>query len=186
VADPENNQHPDLMLYNVPDFNKPVVANVYITCPIPVAASAPLPLSAARKPGRAAEMARKGTETKYKTACDTNRLELLPICIESIGRWGKTCDDFFRKVLNTYGKDNESVHRAYSNYWLSRLSCCLQKSIDALIVNRSMLINGDMLHNPNYINLMRPLSLNPNFAISIITITMIFSPCSEQYFINTE
>jgi hypothetical protein len=31
-----------------------------------------------------------------------------------------------------------------------RLSCCLQKSIAASIVNRSKLINGDMLHNPNY------------------------------------
>jgi hypothetical protein len=41
VADLENNQRPDLMLYNAPDFNKPVVADVCITCPIPVAASAP-------------------------------------------------------------------------------------------------------------------------------------------------
>jgi hypothetical protein len=32
VADPENNQRPDLMLYNAPDFNKPVVADVCITC----------------------------------------------------------------------------------------------------------------------------------------------------------
>jgi hypothetical protein len=28
--------------------------------------------------------------------------------------------------------------------------CCLQKSIAASIVNRSKLINIDMLHNPNY------------------------------------
>jgi hypothetical protein len=71
------------------------------------------------------------------------------------GRWGKVCDDFFRKQVSrkTNSKDNQSVHRAYSNYWLSRLSlsCCLQNSIAALIVNKSKLINGDMvLHNPNY------------------------------------
>jgi hypothetical protein len=30
------------------------------------------------------------------------------------------------------------------------LADVLQKSIDASIVNRSKLINGDMLHNPNY------------------------------------
>jgi hypothetical protein len=34
-------------------------------------------------------------------------------------------------------------------------------------------------------NLMRTLSLNPNFDISIFTVTMIFSPCLEQYFIYT-
>jgi hypothetical protein len=45
---------------NAPDFNKPVVADVCITCPIPVAASAPLSLSAAREPGRAAQIARTG------------------------------------------------------------------------------------------------------------------------------
>jgi hypothetical protein len=57
------------MLYNAPDFNKPVVADVCITCPIPVAASAPLSLTETkRKPGRAAEVARKGKETKCKAA----------------------------------------------------------------------------------------------------------------------
>jgi hypothetical protein len=29
------------------------------------------------------------------------------------------------------------------------LSCCLQKSIAVSMVNRSKLINGDMLHNTN-------------------------------------
>jgi phage pi2 protein 07 len=60
------------------------------------------------------------------------------------------CDDFFKKVLKANSKGNESVYRASSNYWLFRLSFCLQKSIAASIVNRSKLINGDMLHNPNY------------------------------------
>jgi hypothetical protein len=63
VADPENNQRPDLMLYNTSDFNKPVVADVCITCPIPVAAATLVPLSAAQKPGRAAEVAEKDKET---------------------------------------------------------------------------------------------------------------------------
>jgi hypothetical protein len=108
-----------------------------------VAASAPLSLTDARKPGRAAGIDKKGKETKYKAACDAIGLELLPICIESTGaRWGKACDDFFRKIFKTNSKGNESVHihRAYSNYWLSRLSlsCCPQrKSIAASIVNRS-------------------------------------------------
>jgi hypothetical protein len=45
------------------------------------------------------------------------------ICIESTGaRWGKACDDFFKKVLKANSKGNESVYRASSNYWLSRLS----------------------------------------------------------------
>jgi hypothetical protein len=84
--------------------------------------------------------------------CCCGLIELLPICIESTGaRWGKACDGFFKKVLKANSKGNESVYRAYSNYyWLSRLSCCLQKSIAVSIINRSKLINGDMLYNPNY------------------------------------
>jgi hypothetical protein len=58
-------------IYEAPDFNKPVVADVCITCPIPVAASAPLLIT-----GRAAGIAKKGKETKYKAACDANGLEL--------------------------------------------------------------------------------------------------------------
>jgi hypothetical protein len=113
VAIPENNQCLDLMLYNAPDFNKPVVADVCITCPIPVAANAHLLLSSARKPGLAAGIAKKGKEIKYKAACDANGLELLSICIESSsGRWGKACDDFFKKVFKTNSKGNDLVHRA--------------------------------------------------------------------------
>jgi hypothetical protein len=72
VTIPENNQRPDLMLYDAPDFNKPVVADVCNTCPIPVAASAPLLITDARKPGRAAGITRTGKETKNKAACDAN------------------------------------------------------------------------------------------------------------------
>jgi hypothetical protein len=149
VADPENNQRPDLYNYNAPDFNKPVVADVCITCPrIPVAAATPLPLSAARKPGRAAEVARNGKETKYKTACDANAndgLELLPLIIESTGRIGEPCNAFLIIVLMSYSKDNEPVYRQSLLCRLSRLSlsCCLQTSIAASIDNRSKLIDGD-------------------------------------------
>jgi hypothetical protein len=123
VANPENNQRPDLMLYNALDFNKPVVADVCITCSIPsipVAASAPLSLSAARKPGRAAQIARTVKETKYKAACDVNGLELLPIRIEStlVVAGARRVMDFFRKVLKANSKGNELVYRAYSNYRL--------------------------------------------------------------------
>jgi hypothetical protein len=84
-------------------------------------------------------VAKKGKETKFKAACDANGLELLPICIESTGaRWGKACDNFFKKVLKANSKGNESVYRASSNYWLSRHSFCLQKSIAASIVKQQV------------------------------------------------
>jgi hypothetical protein len=36
--------------------------------------------------------------------------KLLSICIESTGaRWGKACDDFFKKVLKANSKGNERV-----------------------------------------------------------------------------
>jgi hypothetical protein len=101
------------------------------------------------KPGYSAEVDRKGKDTKYKAACVANGLELLllPLIIEYIGRIDEPCDDFLRNVL----KRNDSVHRAYTNYWLSpSKNCYLRKSIAASIVNRSKLINGGMLHNPNY------------------------------------
>jgi hypothetical protein len=102
----------------------------------------------------------KGNESVYiassnywlsRLSCCLQKSIAALIVIESTGaRWGKACDDFFKKVLKANSKGNESVYRASSNYWLPRLSCCLQKSIAASIVNRSKLINGDMLHNSNY------------------------------------
>jgi hypothetical protein len=91
-----------------------------------------------------------------------------------LARWGKgACDDFFKKVLKANSKGSESVYRASSNYWLSRLSCCLQKSIAASIVNRSKSM-VTCFTTPT-INLMRTSSSNPDFDISILTSTMIFS-----------
>jgi hypothetical protein len=56
-------------------------------------------------------MTRSSTSSQIrerKAACNANGLELLPICIESTGaRWGKACDDFFKKVL----KANRSEQR---------------------------------------------------------------------------
>jgi hypothetical protein len=79
-----------------------------------------------------------------------------------------------KKKMKANSKGNASVYRASSNYWPSRLSCCLQKSIAASIVNRSKLINGDMIHTSHFttptINLMRTSSSNPDFDISILTI----------------
>jgi hypothetical protein len=66
VANLDKNQRPELMLYNAPDFNKPVVANVCITCPIPVAKPTNLTLTAAQKPGRAAEVTRKGKKNQIQ------------------------------------------------------------------------------------------------------------------------
>jgi hypothetical protein len=70
------------------------------------------------------------------------------------GRWGKACDDFFKKVLKANSKGNERVGLARELTQITGspvlAGCCLQKSIAASIVNRSKLINGDVLHNPNY------------------------------------
>jgi hypothetical protein len=69
--------------------------------------------------------------------------------------------------LNTSAKQQF----AHTYYLLStKIDCCLAVSS---IVNRSKLINGDMVHKkPNFQFKGRPLSLNPNFDISILTITI--------------
>jgi hypothetical protein len=76
--------------------------------PIPVvAASAPLSLSASRKPGRAAEVANKA-------ACYANELELLLLpSVESTGGcWGKACDDFFKKVLKAAQQQQDAMNES--------------------------------------------------------------------------
>jgi hypothetical protein len=107
-----------------------------------------------RKPGRAAQLTRSVKETKYKARphvmpMDSSYYHFVLSLLVLAGA-SKACDDFFKKILKDNSKGNESVYRASSNYWLSRLSCCLQKSIAVSIVNRSKLINGDMLHNLDY------------------------------------
>jgi hypothetical protein len=109
-----------------------------------VAASTNLTLTAARKPGRAAGLlatSKKGKETKYKAACVAkNGLELLLLLLSLhvlVARTSrvtisseKACGE------RRYSKDNDSVHRAYSNYhcWqLALPSKLLSTKIDCCI-----------------------------------------------------
>jgi hypothetical protein len=148
---PGNGQRPDLVFINPPGSNTPIAGDACVTCPVPIASTTPLPLSAARKPGRSAEVSRKIKEHKYNGPCAANGLEFVPLIFESTGRIDKPCDDFLKKVLKQKtGRDNHSIQRAYTNYWFTRLSCCLQKAIASSIIIRSRLINGNMHIHPNY------------------------------------
>jgi hypothetical protein len=150
-ANPDDNKRPDLLFYNVEGYSKKVVGDVAVTCPVPVSANTNLTLNQARKVGRAAELSRHNKENKYDGTCNNNGFEFKSLIFESTGRIDKPCDEFLRKVLKQKGRqENDPSHKAHSNYWLSRLNCTLQKAIATSIVNRSRLINCDMVYNPNY------------------------------------
>jgi hypothetical protein len=87
---------------------------------------------------------------KYNGPCDANGFKFVPLIFESTGRIDKPSYEFMRKILKTKIRDNDSIDKTYSNYWLTRLNCNLQKAIATSIINRSRLINGDMVHDPNY------------------------------------
>jgi hypothetical protein len=104
----------------------------------------------ARKVGRAAEMYRKSKADKYDGPCAANGLKFVPLIFESTGRMDKSCHDFLRTALKQKHRENTVQHRAFSNYWLCRISCTLQKAISTAIVNRSKIANTGMVHNSNY------------------------------------
>ena len=45
---------------------------------------------------------------------------------------------------------NNKLSSVFTNFWMNRISCALQKCISSAILNRSNLINGNLVHETNY------------------------------------
>jgi hypothetical protein len=78
-ANDNNNKRPDLSIYNMPQKDKKVVADIMVTCPVPVRFTTALSVNQAKKAGRAAEIAHRFKNNKYKGIANDNELEFQPL-----------------------------------------------------------------------------------------------------------
>ena len=149
-ADENNNQRPDLSVWNMPNHTRKVVADIQVTCPVPVKFTRALSVSQARQPGRAANVAHRSKTQKYAAVAATNNLEFQPLIFESTGRLHSSCEGFLKAAVSKMSQGNAKLNSMYTNFWISRVVCTLQKGISAAILHRSCTINGNLVHEANY------------------------------------
>ena len=149
-SDENNNQRPDLSVYNMPGSRNKIVCDAQVTCPVPINARLRLSRVQALKPGRAATIASQQKKSKYRAICASNNLEFKPLIFESTGRMEKSCFNFCHRALNYMAKGNATMMSIYQNYWMSRISCVMQKAIANAILQRSSVLNGNLVRESNF------------------------------------
>ena len=149
-ADENNNNRPDLSIWNMPQREGKVVADIQVTCPVPVKFRRALSVNQAKKPGRAAELAHRAKVNKYAAIAAANNLEFQSLIFESTGRIHSSCAGFLKAAITKMSQGNEKLNSVFTNFWMSRVVCTLQKGISSAILCRSNLINGNLVRETNY------------------------------------
>lgn len=146
----DNNQRPDLSVWGMPESQHKVVADISVTAPVPVRFTRKLSLAQATKPGRAASVVHNAKVAKYAAVSAANSLEFQPLIFESTGRQHPSCEAFLKRALQKMSNGNQILMSVYCSYWMSRITCVLQKHIACAILHRSDMINGRLVNETNY------------------------------------
>ncbi len=129
---------PDLTVLNPPLYKKgKVVIDSVVTNP--TNGSTNLTKEEALTTGRAGKVAEKGKFSKYtKHHCiPSNELDLLPLAFESFGTINES-GLLFLEALAKRGETTLGIkYKVLLNYWLKRISVCLQDAIAESILKRS-------------------------------------------------
>ena len=100
-SDPNNNQRPDLTVYNLTGVNQPHLLDTMITCTSPPSGGGMLSMAAALIPGRAALHGEKykNNMPKYKIGAPANNFGFTPLIFEVTGRMGAKSNIYSNQIL---------------------------------------------------------------------------------------
>ena len=147
-AFPDNNQRPDLSVFNYPSCPKPkLILDISLAHPVGILTEAVLSRNQAMLPGRAGTKRFLDKQRKYVAIANANNLEFLPIIFETTGQMHEATRKFFEVTLQLMSDHpglNKRMKAITSRYWAARISCCIQKSIANTILSRSRSINGNL------------------------------------------
>ena len=140
--DPESNKRPDLSLLNVPGYNGvKLVVDVSITCPHPLRGPG-LSRAQADKPLRRANQIFDDKTRKYEEIARRNRIEFLPLIVESTGRLHPKLIEFLNLALREKSRGDNLYLGKLKRFWFSRISCTIQNALMESLLNRVSKING--------------------------------------------
>ena len=91
--------------------------------------------------GAAVAAAEGQKKREYRAAADSHGALVVPLCVESYGRWGKSAVSELRRLAKLRGEradaqatcDAEQVRSSSLSRWRRELSCCLMQG-NALIL----------------------------------------------------
>ena len=141
-AFPDNNQKPDLSVFNMPNLDKKLVLDIAVASPVDSQVSRQISRRVALNKERRAKSRFNEKVTKYQEVSTANNLEFLPIIIESTGGLHHKALEFYNSVIDHMSNGDNQYKLMCNLFWSGRLSCRLQKSIASAILSKSQVVNG--------------------------------------------
>jgi hypothetical protein len=99
-AFPDNNQRPDLSVFNMPNLDKKLVLDVAVASPVDSEAPRHISRRVALNKERRIKSRFNEKVAKYQAVSTANNLEFLPIIIESTGRLHHKALEFYNLVID--------------------------------------------------------------------------------------
>ena len=148
IADPNNNQRPDLSICNNFHESKKVICDISVVHPYSITGSVILNRNAALHSMRAANTSYQTKIRKYKNISEANDLLFAPLIFETTGKYHNDTLEFFNRIMDLMKGDLDLSHQdALSFYWSGRISCCIQKCIANAFLKKTMKLNGGNINN---------------------------------------
>jgi hypothetical protein len=141
-AFPDNNQRPDLSVFNMPNLDKKLVLDVAVASPVDAQGPRQISRRVALSKERRAKSRFSNKVAKYQAVSAANNLEFLPIIIESTGGLHHKALDFYNSVIDHMSSGDNQYKLMCNLFWSGRISCRLQKSIASAILSKSQVVNG--------------------------------------------
>jgi hypothetical protein len=152
-TNPDSNKRPDISILEGTLFKRKTILDVSITCPVREAHPG------IRPKGAAAAVVYAQKVRKYGDLAEANRLDFNPIIFESTGHVHAEAVRFFLKVAAHAEQYRKIAQNSVFNYFMTLLSCNLQKSLASALLENHLRINGNfsmdsaILSNYNHIQL---------------------------------
>ena len=150
MAFPDNNQRPDISIFNFPKCQKKLIIDIALTHPVPITGSRVLSRNEALISNRASNSKFKDKVNKYAATAAANNLEFLPIIFETTGKMHPKTATFFDNVIDYMARGDATTKAKSLLFWSARISCLIQKYISHAVLSRSQVINGNLTRDMNY------------------------------------
>jgi hypothetical protein len=135
----DSQRRPDLLLYNAPKHNRPVVVDLMITGPV---SSKALSRTSALQEFRAANSAYSKKQLSYRDIASANNFDFVPLIFESTGKIHPETVGFLNSMLESAADGDKKRLGALKRFWYGVLSFSLQKFLAQALMARIHDING--------------------------------------------
>jgi len=85
---------------------------------------------------------------KHGQAAAINNLDFIPMIITTTGMLEKHFEEYLNKLTKRMAPDDPYLQNVYHRYWMTFISCAIQKSNATIILDRAKAINGDAIFIP--------------------------------------